>query len=399
MDLQALKNKYDIIGNDPALNEALETAVKFAPTGLSVLIQGESGVGKENVARIIHQYSTRRQGPFFVVNCGALPKELVNSELFGHVKGSFTGAVDNRKGYFEEADGGTLFLDEIAELPLESQALLLRVLQSGEFRKVGANKVEHTDVRIVAATNVHLYEAVKRGKFREDLYFRLSAAQIRIPALRERKSDIYLLFRKFTSDFSEVNGMCKISLKPDAIRLLEQYRWPGNIRQLQGFTQSLTAQLSQKVTPTLQRIELSAQELLPFMPREEGEPIPVLYEGPQPQQQSSLGADERQAIFKAILDLKQEVDALKARLDRRELPAPAVAAPSSVMEDEAEWQDQEEPQPLPAEEPSLSVRRSEEELIRQALEKYHGNRKKAAEELGMSERTLYRKLPPEYRKK
>ncbi len=397
MDLQALKNKYDIIGNDPALNEALETAVKFAPTGLSVLIQGESGVGKENVARIIHQYSTRRQGPFFVVNCGALPKELVNSELFGHVKGSFTGAVDNRKGYFEEADGGTLFLDEIAELPLESQALLLRVLQSGEFRKVGSNKVEHTDVRIVAATNVHLYEAVKRGKFREDLYFRLSAAQIRIPALRERKSDIYLLFRKFTSDFSEVNGMCKISLKPDAIRLLEQYRWPGNIRQLQGFTQSLTAQLSQKVTPTLQRIELSAQELLPFMPREEGEPIPMLYEGPQPQQ-SSLGADERQAIFKAILDLKQEVDTLKARLDRRELPAPAVAAPSPVMEEEAEWQDQEE-QPLPAQEQSLSVRRSEEELIRQALEKYHGNRKKAAEELGMSERTLYRKLPPEYRKK
>lgn len=398
MDLQALKNKYDIIGNDPALNEALETAVKFAPTGLSVLIQGESGVGKENVARIIHQYSTRKQGPFFVVNCGALPKELVNSELFGHVKGSFTGAVDNRKGYFEEADGGTLFLDEIAELPLESQALLLRVLQSGEFRKVGSNKVEHTDVRIVAATNVHLYEAVKRGKFREDLYFRLSAAQIRIPALRERKSDIYLLFRKFTSDFSEVNGMCKISLKPDAIRQLEQYRWPGNIRQLQGFTQSLTAQLSQKVTPTLQRIELSAQELLPFMPREEGEPIPMLYEGPQPQQ-SSLGADERQAIFKAILDLKQEVDALKARLDRRELPAPPVTAPSPVMEDEAEWQDQEEPQPLPAEEPSLSVRRSEEELIRQALEKYHGNRKKAAEELGMSERTLYRKLPAEYRKK
>jgi len=397
MDLQALKNKYDIIGNDPALNEALETAVKFAPTGLSVLIQGESGVGKENVARIIHQYSTRRQGPFFVVNCGALPKELVNSELFGHVKGSFTGAVDNRKGYFEEADGGTLFLDEIAELPLESQALLLRVLQSGEFRKVGSNKVEHTDVRIVAATNVHLYEAVKRGKFREDLYFRLSAAQIRIPALRERKSDIYLLFRKFTSDFSEVNGMCKISLKPDAIRLLEQYRWPGNIRQLQGFTQSLTAQLSQKVTPTLQRIELSAQELLPFMPREEGEPIPMLYEGPQPQQ-SSLGADERQAIFKAILDIKQEVDALKARMDRRELPAPPVASPAPVMEDEAEWQDQEE-QPIPAEEPSLSVRRSEEELIRQALEKYHGNRKKAAEELGMSERTLYRKLPAEYRKK
>ena len=409
MDLQALKNKYDIIGNDPVLNDALETAVKFAPTGLSVLIQGESGVGKENVARIIHQFSTRRQGNFFVVNCGALPKELVNSELFGHVKGAFTGAVDNRKGYFEEADGGTLFLDEIAELPLESQALLLRVLQSGEFRKVGSNKIEHTDVRVVAATNVHLYEAVKRGKFREDLYFRLSAAQIRIPPLRERQGDIYLLFRKFTSDFSEVNGMCKISLRPDAIRLLEQYRWPGNIRQLQGFTQSLTAQLSVKVTPTIQRIELSAQDLQPLMPHEQGDPIPVLYEGPAgASAQPSFSADERQAIFKAIFDLKQEVDALKARIDRRELPAPATHA-APVM-DEAEWQGEEEfsaHRPIvhvqtheePEEESSLSVRRNEEDLIRQALEKYHGNRKKAAEELGMSERTLYRKLPPEYRKK
>ncbi len=400
MDLQALKNKYDIIGNDPALNEALETAVKFAPTGLSVLIQGESGVGKESFARIIHQFSPRRQGNFFAVNCGALPHELVNSELFGHVKGSFTGAVDSRKGYFEEADGGTLFLDEIAELPLESQALLLRVLQSGEYRKVGANKVEHTDVRIVAATNVHLYEAVKRGKFREDLYFRLSAAQIRIPPLRDRKSDIYLLFRKFTSDFSEVNGMCKISLRPDAIRLLEQYRWPGNIRQLQGFTQSLTAQVSVKVTPTLQRIEMGAQDLLPFMPREEGEPIPALYEGAQSAGQA-FNADERQAIFKAIFDLKQEVDALKARIDRRELPPPPAEEPQ-----EAEWQGQEAftpERPLvrveETREHSLSLRKSEEELIRQALEKHDGNRKKAAEELGMSERTLYRKLPPEYRKK
>ena len=402
MDLQALKNKYDIIGNDPALNDALETAVKFAPTGLSVLIQGESGVGKESFARIIHQYSARRQGSFFAVNCGALPRELVNSELFGHVKGSFTGASDNRKGYFEEADGGTLFLDEIAELPLESQALLLRVLQSGEYRKVGSNKVEHTDVRVVAATNVHLYEAVKRGKFREDLYFRLSAAQIRIPPLRDRKSDIYLLFRKFTSDFSEVNGMCKISLRPDAIRLLESYRWPGNIRQLQGFTQSLSAQVSVKVTPTLQRIELSAQELEPYMPREEGEPLPALYDGPQPS--SAFNTEERQAIFKAIFDLKQEVDALKARLDRRELPGPG---PAAAVQEEAEWQEQEEEpenqhfvhEDIPAHEETLSVRRNEEDLIRQALEKYHGNRKKAAEELGMSERTLYRKLPAEYRKK
>ena len=397
MDLQALKNKYDIIGNDPALNEALETAVKFAPTGLSVLIQGESGVGKESVARIIHQYSPRRQAAFFAVNCGALPRELVNSELFGHVRGSFTGATETRKGYFEEADGGTFFLDEIAELPLESQALLLRVLQSGEYRKVGSNKVEHTDVRVVAATNVNLYEAVKRGKFREDLYFRLSAAQIRIPPLRERKSDIYLLFRKFTSDFSEVNGMCKISLKPDAIRLLEQYRWPGNIRQLQSFTQSLTARVSVKVTPTLQCIELDARDLAPFMPREEGDPIPVLYEGPQ-QQSSAFSAEERQAIFKAIFDLKQEVDALSARIDRRELPAPPVSADNfshvAPHVEEAEWQEQEDFQ-----EETLSVRKNEEELIRQALDKYHGNRKRAAEDLGMSERTLYRKLPEEYRKK
>ena len=407
MDIQALKNKYDIIGNDPALNEALETAVKFAPTGLSVLIQGESGVGKENFARIIHQYSSRRNAPFFVVNCGALAKELVNSELFGHVKGSFTGSTETRKGYFEDANGGTLFLDEIAELPLESQALLLRVLQSGEFRKVGSNKIEHTDVRIVAATNVQLYEAVKSGKFREDLYFRLSAAQIRIPALRDRKDDIYLLFRKFTSDFSEANGMCKISLRPDAIRLLTSYRWPGNIRQLMGFTQALTAQVSVKVTPTVQRIELDASALSPFMPLEQGEPIPVVFDAGAASQGTAPGMspEERQAIYKAIFDLKQKVDALEARLERRSLPAPS----GLEARQDAEWQGQDEgpsgrlvdiePDEQPQEERNLSWRHTEDDLIRKALEKHHGNRKLAAEELGMSERTLYRKLPPEDRKK
>ncbi len=408
MDLQALKNKYDIIGNDPALNQALETAVKFAPTDLSVVILGESGVGKENFARIIHQYSARRNNSFFVVNCGALAKELVNSELFGHVKGSFTGSTETRKGYFEDANGGTLFLDEIAELPLESQALLLRVLQSGEYRKVGSNKIEHTDVRIVAATNIDLYEAVRRGKFREDLYFRLSAAQVRIPALRDRHEDIYLLFRKFTSDFSETSGMCKISLRPDAIRLLNSYRWPGNVRQLKGFTQALTAQVSRKVTPTLQRIELSAAELAPFMPREEGEPLPVVMDG-APAQASGAGMNvDLQPIIKAIFDLNQRIDDLEAVVSRRSLPAPQ-AAP--VREQEAEWQGtdfaapsgrmveaeaDEQPQ---QEEPSLSLRETQAEMIRKALEKHHGNRKLAAEELGMSERTLYRKLPPEYRKK
>ena len=408
MDLQALKNKYDIIGNDPALNQALETAMKFAPTDLSVVILGESGVGKENFARIIHQYSGRRGNNFFVVNCGALAKELVNSELFGHVKGSFTGSTETRKGYFEDANGGTLFLDEIAELPLESQALLLRVLQSGEYRKVGSNKIEHTDVRIVAATNIDLYEAVRRGKFREDLYFRLSAAQIRIPALRDRKDDIYLLFRKFTSDFSETSGMCKISLRPDAIRLLDSYRWPGNVRQLMGFTQALTAQVSRKVTPTLQRIELSAAELAPFMPVEQGEPIPVVFGGPQPGPQGGPGpAMDLQPIVKAIFDLNQRIDDLEARVDRRSLPAPS----SASRTEEAEWQGQDftapsgrmvesDPDEQPQQEaPTLSVKEQEAELIRKALLKHGGNRKLAAEELGMSERTLYRKLPPEYRKK
>ena len=407
MDLQALKNKYDIIGNDPALNQALETAVKFASTDLSVVILGESGVGKENFARIIHQYSPRRNNSFFVVNCGAFAKELVNSELFGHVKGSFTGSTETRKGYFEDANGGTLFLDEIAELPLESQALLLRVLQSGEYRKVGSNKIEHTDVRIVAATNIDLYEAVRRGKFREDLYFRLSAAQIRIPALRDRKEDIYLLFRKFTSDFSETSGMCKISLRPDAIRLLTSYRWPGNVRQLMGFTQALTAQVSRKVTPSLQRIELTAEELAPLMPVEQGEPIPVVFGGPQsgPQAGASGPAMDLQPIIKAIFDLNQRIDDLESRVDRRSLPAP------SVPPQEAEWQGQDftapsgrmvesDPDEQPQQEPpTLSVKEQQAELIRKALEKHGGNRKLAAEELGMSERTLYRKLPPEYRKK
>ena len=411
MDLQALKNKYDIIGNDPALNQALETAVKFAPTDLSVVILGESGVGKENFARIIHQYSPRRNNSFFVVNCGALAKELVNSELFGHVKGSFTGSTETRKGYFEDANGGTLFLDEIAELPLESQALLLRVLQSGEYRKVGSNKVEHTDVRIVAATNVNLYEAVKRGKFREDLYFRLSAAQIRIPALRDRKDDIYLLFRKFTSDFSETSGMCKISLRPDAIRLLSSYHWPGNVRQLMGFTQALTAQVSSKVTPTLQRIELSAQELTPFMPMEEGEPIPVVFDGGAAAQGTGAGTPniDLQPIVKAIFDLNQRIDDLEARVNRRQLPPPP--EPAATRPEEAEWQGAGFAAPTgrivdmdPDEQPqqddrSLSLKEKEAEMIRQALEKHHGNRKLAAEELGMSERTLYRKLPDEYRKK
>lgn len=385
-ELQTLKNKFDIVGNDPALNLALETAVKFAPTDLTVLVTGESGVGKENISKIIHQYSRRRGGKFIPVNCGGIPEGTINSELFGHVKGSFTGAIDNRSGYFEEANGGTIFLDEIAELPLQSQALLLRVLQSGEYMKVGSTKVEHTDVRVIVATNVNLGYAVSRGKFREDLYYRICAAQIRVPSLRERKDDIYLLFRKFTSDFAEKYGMCKVSLTHDAIALLRSYPWPGNIRQLQGFTQSLTSLESQKVTPLSGRIEIDAQTLAQYMPAAtETLPAPVQADGG-----SAPGTPEdMQKIVQAIVFLKQEVDALKQAVYRDHAAAGHIPALPAAPE--------EAPTPQQPEEEDLSIKKITGEMIVRALEKHAGNRKLAARELGISERTLYRKLPAEYR--
>ena len=240
-ELQKIKNKFDIIGNDAALNRAIETAVAVAPTDLTILVSGESGTGKENIPRIVHQFSRRKNGKYLAVNCGGLPEGTINSELFGHEKGSFTGAVETRRGYFEEANGGTLFLDEVGELPPSTQAMLLRVLQNGEFMKVGSSKVEKTDVRVIAATNVNLFYAVSQGKFREDLYYRLNAIQIKMPALRERKDDIYLLFRKFASDFSEKYSVSKVSLTHDAIAMLRNYRWPGNIRQLKNVAESISA--------------------------------------------------------------------------------------------------------------------------------------------------------------
>jgi len=408
MDIQSLKNKFDIIGNDPSLNLAIETAVRLAPTDLSVLITGETGAGKENIARIIHQNSLRKRGKFFTVNCGAFAEGLINSELFGHVKGSFTGASETRSGYFEEANGGTLFLDEIAELPLLSQALLLRVLQNGEYRKVGSNKVETTDVRVIAATNIDLYEAVKMGKFREDLYFRLSSARIRVPSLSERRDDIYLLFRKFTSDFSDKYGMCKVALTDDAQQMLKSYRWPGNVRQLMGFTEALTAQESMKITPTSQRIVIDAATLAGYMPREEGPNLPALYEGGG----SSLNDEEKQIIFKALLDLKQKVDALEAEIHGT---APARLPHHEEQRPiEAEWQgeaeapsttkafvpveDYSEPEDQSAPEEGMTMKDIRLENIKRALEKHGGNRKAAAEELGISERTIYRNLPEEFRK-
>lgn len=387
-ELQSLKNKFDIVGNDSALNLALETAVKFAQTDLTVLVTGESGVGKENISKIIHQYSRRRNGKFIPVNCGGIPEGTINSELFGHVKGSFTGAIDNRSGYFEEANGGTIFLDEIAELPLQSQALLLRVLQSGEYMKVGSTKVEHTDVRVIVATNVNLGYAVSRGKFREDLYYRICAAQIRVPALRERKDDIYLLFRKFTSDFSEKYGMCKISLTHDAIALLRSYPWPGNVRQLQGFTQSLTSLESQKITPLSERIEIDAQTLAQYMPAAT-ETLPATIPDESGSGQSGTPED-MQKIVQALMFLKQEVDALKQAVYHGHASSASVPALPAIPDEPA----------APAEEPSeedLSIKKITGEMIVRALEKHGGNRKAAARELGISERTLYRKLPAEFR--
>ncbi len=412
-ELQRIKNRYDIVGNDPELNRAIEMAVSIAPTDLTVLILGESGVGKENIPKIIHQNSARRNGKFLAVNCGAIPEGTINAELFGHEKGAFTGAIGERKGYFEEADGGTIFLDEIGELPKETQSMLLRVLQNGEYMKVGSSKVEKTDVRVIAATNVNLLNAVARGKFREDLFYRINAMQITMPALRDRKDDIYLLFRKFTSDFSEKNHVCKISLTHEAITLLRNYRWPGNVRQLKNIAETVSALESSKLSPRAERCEIDAETLARYIPKEVGNTLPATVD-----RQASFDEDEKKMVYKAILDLKRDVDALKAIVygrgeQHRSLPAPEPARedPEEVME--AEWQDSGDPDtgfeearrpdfaapssenrevreiPVPD---SLSLHKINEEVILKALEKHNGNRKLAAEELGISERTLYRKL-------
>ncbi len=385
-ELQRIKNRYDIIGNDAALNLAIEMACVVAPSDLAVLITGENGSGKDIIPRIIRDGSRRRTAPFLAVNCGAIPVGTINAELFGHEKGSFTGAVATRKGYFEEADGGTLFLDEIGELPRETQAMLLRVLQDGEYMKVGSSKVEKANVRIIAATNINLLHAVETGKFREDLYYRLNAFQINMPSLRERKDDIYLLFRKFTSDFSESSRLCKISLTHEAISVLKNYRWPGNVRQLKNFTEALTVMESKPITPGADRIELDAPALLRHMPAEAEQVLPaVAGEAPGG---SRMGDDDMRAIVKAILDLKQEVDRLKKIVESQ----PAVGAPAvaASAEDEAEWQESQPDEPAA---PAVkSIRQSNAELYENTLAKYDGKVKLAAAELGVSERTIYRWL-------
>ena len=411
-DLQKLKNKYDIIGNDPALNRALEMAVAVAPTDLTVLVTGESGVGKDNIPKIIHQFSRRKNAKYFAVNCGAIPEGTIDSELFGHEKGSFTGAIEARKGYFEEADGGTLFLDEVGELPLSSQAKLLRVLQSGEYIRVGSSKVSKTDVRVIAATNVNLMYAVSQGKFRADLYYRLNAIQITMPALRDRKEDIYLLFRKFTSDFSEKYGMSKITLTHDAIELLTKYRWPGNIRQLQNVANTVSALEGQRLAPGLTRCEVDAGTLASYLPKDETESRPVQYK----REGSTINDDEKQEIYKALYALNAEVNKLKAIVasgnfrqaaepahdDRKSLAPPAYDMGGSyVSKPEPDWaadnqdvdiQDHREEVKEAEKLDNCSIEQAYQDMIHKALEKYNGNRKKAAKELGISERTLYRKI-------
>ncbi len=391
-ELQRIKNRYDIIGNNAGLNYALETALAVAPSDLAVLVTGESGVGKDAIARIIHDNSRRKTGPYLAINCGAIPSGTINAELFGHEKGSFTGAIATRKGYFEEADGGTLFLDEIGELPKDTQALLLRVLQDGEYMKVGSSKIEKTDVRVVCATNANLSHLVAEGKFREDLYYRLNAIQIKLPALRERKDDIYLLFRKFTSDFSQKSGLCKISLTHEGIAALQNYRWPGNIRQLKNFTEALTVMESEPISSRTDRVELSAGEIEAHLPQEFDSLLPSMPSA-NPAASGGLSGDEMRSIVKAIFDLKQEVDRLKRMVESR--PEQIESAPSphhqpSKMIDDADWQENTSVADVVS--TPRSLKQNNDELYRQVLEKNDGKVKPAAAELGVSERTIYRWL-------
>ncbi len=394
-ELQSLKNKYDIIGNDPALNRALEIAVAVAPTDITVLVSGESGVGKENIPKIIHQNSPRRRGKYFAINCGAIPEGTIDSELFGHEKGSFTGANEMRRGYFEEADGGTLFLDEIGELPLASQAKLLRVLQSGEFIRVGSSKVLMTDVRVIAATNVNLLHAVSKGKFREDLYYRLNAVSIKMPALRERPMDINLLFRKFASDFSAKYGVCKVTLTEDASIMLRKYRWPGNIRQLKNVAETISALESARLSGYSDKCVIDVDVLSQYIPKEEPNMLPAAVQTAEPENPA-----EREAIIRMLFQLKQDVDYLKdvvakAGLSRQ---TAAIAAPEISPEDEgsAGWQVEEDPEEqeydADVRSEDLSIKTASLDLIERVLRKHDGNRKLAAAELGISERTLYRKI-------
>jgi DNA-binding NtrC family response regulator len=405
-DLQIIKQRFGIIGNYEGLNRAIDIAAQVAPTDLSVLITGESGTGKETFPQVIHSYSTRKHGQYIAVNCGAIPEGTIDSELFGHEKGSFTGATESRKGYFEVADGGTIFLDEVAELPLSTQVRLLRVLETGEFIRVGSSKVQKTNVRVIAASNVDVPRAIDNGRFREDLFYRLNTVPIRMPALRERGEDIFLLFRKFAVDFSEKYRMPAIRLDSEAKNALLNYSWPGNVRQLKNITEQISIIESER--------EITAFTLRNYLPEYGGVKLPAIIKKDDDKSFSS----EREILYKILFDMKGDMNDLKKLVydlirggdtnvtfhesnsrviknlfreaDKEENVAKSPETASvefSQHQGRNDIQDTEE-----IIEESFSLADKEVEMINKALEKYNGKRKMAANELGISERTLYRKI-------
>ena len=419
-DLQSIKARFGIIGNYPALNRALEKAIQVAPTDISVLVIGESGVGKEFIPKIIHSESKRKHQPYIVVNCGAIPEGTIDSELFGHEKGAFTGATSTRKGYFEVADGGTIFLDEVGELPLQTQVRLLRVLESGEFMKVGSSQVQKTNVRIVAATNVNMMKAITDGRFREDLYYRLNTVQIDIPALRERKGDIHLLFRKFAIDFAEKYRMPEVHLTQDGVQYLENYSFPGNVRQLRNLVEQLTV--------VEQNREINSEKLSEYIPMNAN--LPAVIQKTTSGNGSSDFGSEREIMYKILFDMRSDINDLKSLtseliknrgsndlssqeknlINRIYTPESAVTNPNSLLYFESPSQNEVHPSAIMtdnnvdnyddvedievevAKPESLSLQNNEKDLIVKALEKHKGRRNRAADELGISQRTLYRKI-------
>lgn len=389
-ELQTIKNRFGIIGSSPMLDRDIEIAAQVAVTDLSVLITGESGVGKEHFPQIIHAYSPRKHAKYFAVNCGAIPEGTIDSELFGHVKGAYTDARAERKGYFEEANGGTLFLDEVGELPLPTQARLLRVLETGEFIRMGSSEVQKTSVRVVAATNLDMKRAIAEGRFREDLYFRLNAVEIKVPALRERKEDIPLLFRKFTADFTNKYGMPRIQLTDEATELLKSYYWYGNVRQLKNVAEQIC--ILEKTR------EISVDTLRKYLPSNEQEQQLTLFGATQNMGDPYM--NERELLYKVLFDMKRDIAELKHQMAAATGGTPMTA--TSTMMPYAEHREQaQEPEvqeaeviremPVASQKP-LTMESAEEAMIRKALERHGGNRKEAAAELGISERTLYRKI-------
>ncbi|WP_207426536.1 sigma-54-dependent Fis family transcriptional regulator [Pedobacter sp. SYSU D00535] len=405
MDIQDIKNRFGIIGNSPLLNRAIDIARQVAPTDISVLITGESGSGKEVFSHIIHHLSARKHGPFIAVNCGAIPEGTIDSELFGHEKGSFTGAHEARKGYFEVVNGGTIFLDEVAELPLGTQARLLRVLETGEYLRVGSSKVQKTDVRIVAATNVDVFDAVRNGKFREDLYYRLNTVPLKIPALRERQEDIYLLFRKFIADFTNKYRSPSVQLDAEAQQVLTKYSWPGNVRQLKNIAEQIAVLEKER--------NLTGQSILKYIPAESNTSnLPMLVSKDKKEDFS-----ERDLLYKVLFDMKRDMVELKKLvaeiIKNGGNPAALTANPQLInqlyhdvellgAEEQAPTITIHHPEKAKADfnfshheeevEESLSLIEKESDLIKKALKKHKGKRKLAAQELGISERTLYRKI-------